>query len=96
MRLSFEMRYKVDICFFQGDAFSLVIKKFRKDRLLVAKRALYRISFRPLKPSVTLAHCFDKLSMSSPKCNIQNKLCNLGLVGFFLSDTILLSSHLQR
>jgi len=94
MRLSFEMRYKVDR-FFQGDAFSLVIKKFRKDRLLVAKRGLCRISFRPSKPSVTLARCFDKLSTSSPKCNIQNKLCNLGLEGFFLSDTILLSSHLQ-
>ena len=81
-------------CFFQGDAFSLVIKKFREDRLLVAKRAACRISFRPSKPSVTLACCFDELSMSSPKCNIQNKLCNLGLK-VFLSDTILQSSLLQ-
>lgn len=38
------MRYKVDN-FFQGDAFTLVIKKFRKDRLLVAKRAACRIFF---------------------------------------------------
>lgn len=31
--------------FFQGDAFTWVIKKFRKDRLLVAKRAACRIYF---------------------------------------------------
>lgn len=78
--------------FSQGDTFSLVIKKFRKDRLLVAKRAACGISFCPSKPSVTLGCCFDKLSMSSRKRNIQNKLSNLGLVGFFKRHDITIES----
>ena len=42
--------------------------------------------------SVTLASCFDKLSMSSRKRNIQNKLCDLGLVGFFERHDITIES----
>lgn len=78
--------------FYQGDAFSLVIQKFRKDRLLVAKRATGKISFRPSRPSVTLAVVLMNFRCLLPKRNIQNKSCNLGLKVFFKRHDITIES----